>query len=151
MTIQPSADRSAEHRYDISGYDRHRQIDTAWGWIEFSVVLLGIAGVLNLIAGIGAIGDSKFYAKDAQYVIGNLHTWGWVATIVGAIQILVALGIYRGNQGARWVGVFALALNAVGHLMMLEAYPFFSLAVFALALIALYGLIVYGGRRPEPN
>ena len=150
MTIQPSADRGAEHRYDLSGYDRHREIDAAGGWLEFSVILLGMAGVLNLIAGIGAISDSKFYAQDAQYVIGNLHTWGWVATGIGAIQILVAYGIWHRNQAARWVGVFALALNAIGHLMMLEAYPFFSLAVFALDLIAIYGLIVYG-RRPEPS
>ena len=63
----------------------------------------------------------------------------------------------------RRVGAIALAamftsavlefgkIDAIGHLMMLETYPFFSLAVFALALIALYGLIVYGGRRPEPS
>jgi len=150
MTIQPSADRSAEHRRDISGYDRHREIDKAGGWLEFSVILLGMAGVLNLIAGIAAIGDSKFYVRDAQYVIGNLHTWGWVATGIGAIQILVAYGIFQRSQAARWVGVFALALNAIGRLLMMDANPLWSLSIFALDLIALYGLIVYG-QRPEPR
>jgi hypothetical protein len=146
--VQPSADTQVQHRYDLSS-DRPpmRVRDPAGGWLEFSVVLLGIAGTLNIIGGIGAISDSKFYVQDAQYVIGSLHTWGWVATILGVIQILVAMGIWRGNQLARWVGVLSLALNSIGQLLALDARPFWSLAIFALDMVAIYGLIAYG-RRP---
>ena len=148
--VQPSAERQAQHRYDLS-YERApmRELDPAGGWLEFSVVLLAIGGTLNIIGGIGAISDSKFYVHDAQYVIGSLHTWGWVALILGAIQILAAMGIWRGNQLARWVGVLALGLNAIGQLLALDARPFWSLAIFALDMVAIYGLIAYG-RRPVP-
>jgi hypothetical protein len=151
--VQPSADTSAQQRYSLR-YDRPgaEVIDVAGGWLEFAVILLGIAGILNIIAGIGAIGDSKFFVHDAKYVIGNLHTWGWVVLGIGAVQILVGWGIWRRNQVARWVGVFALALNAIAQLLMIPAYPFLSLAIFALDVIAIYGLVAYGGRpRPVVN
>jgi hypothetical protein len=144
--VQPSGDRSAQHRSDLS-YERpliRREMDPTAGWLEFSVVLLVIAGSLNLIAGIGAIGDSKFFVRNADYVIGSLHTWGWTAVFIGAIQILTALGIWRRNQLARWVGVLALALNSVTQLLMIPAAPFWSLAIFALDIVAIYGLIAYG-------
>lgn len=147
--VQPSADTQTHRRYDLS-YDRPppmRGLDPAGGWLEFAVVLLGIAGTLNIIGGIGAISDSKFYAGNAQYVIGSLHTWGWVALILGVIQILVAMGIWRRNQLARWIGVLALSVNSIAQLLALQARPFWSLAIFALDMIAIYGLIAYG-RKP---
>ena len=143
----PSADRGAQNRYDLA-YDRSggaRSDDDLW--LAYSVILLSIAGVLNVIAGIAAIGDSNFYAHDANYAVGTLHTWGWVATLAGAVQLLVVLGIYRRNQVARWGGVFALGLNVIGQLLMLPAYPLFSLAIFALDLIAIFGLVAHGQKR----
>src|SRR3954454_4431187 len=149
MSVQPSGDRSAEHRYDIS-YDRSgSERHPGDGWLAFSVVLLGIAGVLNVIGGIAAIGDSKFFVHDTKYVVGSLSTWGWVVLCLGVIQLFVAYGIYLRNQGARWVGVFSLSLNAIAQLLMIPAYPFWSLAIFALDIIAIYGLVVYGQHTAE--
>jgi hypothetical protein len=31
--------------------------------------------------------------------------------------------------------------------MMIQAYPFWSLCIFAIDLLVIYGLAVYGGRR----
>ncbi|MCW2987516.1 MAG: hypothetical protein JWM24_454 [Solirubrobacterales bacterium] len=52
--------------------------------------------MLDIIWGIAAIGDSKFFTADATYIVSGLHTWG--------------------------------------------GYPFWSLAVFALAIIIVYKL-----------
>jgi hypothetical protein len=147
MAVQPSGDMSAQHRYDVS-YDR-QSIGTSPGdgWLAFSIVLLGIVGVLNTIGGIAAIGDSKFYVHDTKYVLGSLHTWGWVVLLIGVIQLLVAYGIYARNQAARWIGVLSLALNSIAQLLMIPAYPFWSLSIFALDIIAIYGLIVYGQKE----
>ena len=143
----PMADRSAEARY-AEAYDRggvYGGPDPS-AWLAYSVVLLSIAGFLNTIGGIAAISDSKFYIHGTHYVVADLKTWGWVVLLIGIVQLLVAVGIYRENQAARWIGVVALGLNAIAQLMMIPAYPFWSLAVFALDLIAIYGLIAYGAR-----
>src|SRR3954452_5360637 len=146
MSIQPSADLSAQHRYDVSNDRSGSERDRGDGWLAFSVVLIGIAGVLNVIGGIAAIGDSKVYVADAKYVFGNLHEWGWTVLLIGVAQLLVAWGIVARNQFARWTGVVVLSLNLIAQLLMIPAYTFLSLSLFTLALIALYGLVAYGQR-----
>ena len=44
----------------------------------FAGIMLAIIGVLNVIYGIAAVGDSKFYVRDVEYVFANLNTWGWL-------------------------------------------------------------------------
>jgi hypothetical protein len=143
----PSADRSAQHRYDV-GYERYpiAEYGGAEGWLYYSIVLLMIAGFLNAIGGIAAISDSHFYAQNTHYVFGSLNAYGWVITVIGVAQLLIALGIYSRNQLARWLGVLALSLNAIAMLLMLPAYPLWALSIFALDLIAIYGLIGHGQR-----
>ena len=58
------------------------------GWYVFAGVLLGIAGVLNVIWGIAAISNSKFFTENATYIISSIHTWGWVTLILGALPLL---------------------------------------------------------------
>jgi hypothetical protein len=41
-------------------------------------------------------------------------------------------------------GVVVLAGNVIAQLLMMPAYPFWSLAIFALDILAIYGLIAYG-------
>jgi hypothetical protein len=116
------------------------------GWITFAGVLLMVLGSFNIIDGAAAIGNAHFYVADAHYVFGDLNTWGWVVLCLGILQLLVALGVLMRNQLARWTGVVVLSLNALAQLLMMPAYPFWSLAIFAVDILALYGLIAYGDR-----
>jgi hypothetical protein len=116
------------------------------GWVTFAGVLLLILGTLNVIDGIAAIGKAHFYVANAHYVFGDLRAWGWVALIIGVCELLVGLGVFTKNQFARWTGVVILSLNAIAQLLMMPAYPFWSLTIFAIDILAIYGLIAYGKR-----
>lgn len=116
------------------------------GWIAFSGTLLMILGTLNVIQGIAAIGRSHFFASNAHYVFGDLKTWGWVALCVGVLQLLAGLGVFSKNQFARWGGVGILSVGAISQLLMMPAYPFWSLSLFAVDILAIYGLVAYGKR-----
>jgi hypothetical protein len=117
------------------------------GLIVFAFVLLLVVGFFNLIEGIAAIADSHFFIANAHYVIGDLRAWGWATLILGAVQILVAFGVIVGNQLARWTAVALVALNAIGQMMFLPAYPFWSLTIIAIDAVALWGLCAYGSRE----
>lgn len=119
------------------------------GWVMFAGVLLLTIGTVNVIQGIAAISRAHFYVANAHYVFGDLKTWGWVAVCLGAAQVLVGLGVFIKNQFARWTGVVMLSLNAIAELLMMPAYPFWSLAIFAIDILAIYGLIAYGKRITE--
>ena len=98
------------------------------GWWVFAGVLLVIGGVLNIIYGIAAIGDSKFFTANATYIISGLHTWGWITLILGVLELVAAFSLFSGGGFGRWFGIFVAALNAIGALLSIPAYPFWSLA-----------------------
>ena len=51
-----------------------------------------------------------------------------------------------GNHLARWFGVAVLGLSAIDQMFFLPAYPFWSLTIVAVDVVALYGLCGYGSR-----
>ena len=114
--------------------------DRVTGWWVFAGTLLLIAGVLNIIWGIGAIGDAKFFIANQKYIVSSLHTWGWVTLILGVIELIAGFSLFSGGGFGRWVGIFAAALASISALLSIPAYPFWSLCVFALSLIILYEL-----------
>ena len=117
------------------------------GWLIFAGVVLFVAGALNVVDGVAAITDSRFYGRHVQYILGDLHSWGWVHLVLGALLICVVFGIWAGAQWARWAGIALAAVNMVTRLLFLPAYPLLSLALFAIDLVIVYGLAVYGGAR----
>jgi hypothetical protein len=129
--------RSAEGAYDVPG----------GGWILFAGIMLMLVGVLNVIWGIAAIDDSSFFVNDQKYIISNLNTWGWITLILGVVQILAAFSIWAGNQFGRWIGIAVAGLSSIGALLSIPAYPFWSLAIFAIDILVIYGLAAYGGQH----
>jgi hypothetical protein len=117
---------------------------TGSGWLTYAGVLVLIGAVLNIIWGIAAIGNAHFFVADAQFVISDLNLWGWVTLAIGAVMLVAGVNIFNAARWAIWVGIVALSLNAVVQLLSIPAYPFWSLAMFAVNLVAIYGLVAYG-------
>ena len=117
-----------------------------YGLILFAVVLLLVIGFFNLIDGIAAIANSHVFIANAHYVFGDLRTWGWITLIAGALQLLAAAGVLAGNQLARWFAVAVVGLNAINQMFFIPAYPFWSLTIIAINVVALWALCVYGSR-----
>jgi len=115
--------------------------------IVFAAVLLWVVGFFNVIDGTAALAKSSVFIGNARYVVGDLRTWGWVALILGALQVISGVGVLAGNQVARWFGVAAIALNALGQMYFIPSYPFWSLLIIAMDVVALWGLCAYGSRE----
>jgi hypothetical protein len=119
------------------------------GWVTFAGVMLLIAGALNVIYGIAAIGDSKFFINDSKYILSNLNTWGWITLIIGVIQLLAAFSLWSGNLYGRIVAIGATGLSAIAALLSIPAYPLWSLAIFAIDIVIIHQIATRGteGRR----
>ena len=118
-----------------------------YGLVLFAGVLLLVVGFWNLIYGIAAIAQSHVFVANAHYVFGDLKTWGWITLIISALQILAGTGVMTGNQAARWAGIILVGLNLINQMFFIPAYPFWSLTIIALDVVALYGLCAYGSRE----
>jgi hypothetical protein len=114
------------------------------GWVTFAGVLLMIDGVLSVIYGIAAIGNSNFFNDNAQFIFSNLKTWGWVTLVLGILQVLAAGSLWRGGLYGRIFGIAAASLSAIGALLSIPAYPFWSLAIFAMAVVIIHQIAAHG-------
>ena len=118
----------------------------------FAAILLTVAGVLNIIYGIAAIADGDFFAGETVYAFSNVDVWGWIILIVGVIQLTAGFSLMGGGVYGRMIGIFAASVGAVESLLAVSgAHPFWALGVFAICLIVIHGLVVYGEplERPE--
>ena len=114
------------------------------GWVTFAAILLLIGGTLNVIYGIAAIGDSSFFVGDARFIVSDLNTWGWIALGVGLLMVIGAGSLWRGGLFGRLMGLGAASLSAIAALLSIPAYPFWSLAIFALDIVIIHQIAAHG-------
>ena len=121
-------------------------MDKGLGWIMFAWIMLLTAGIMNIINGIVALGNTSFWTDyGAVYVYGDLRTWGWILLIWGIVLCFAAASVWRGGGFGRWIGIFAAAINMFLQMLFIPAYPFWALFVMVLDVLVIYGLTVYGG------
>jgi tetrahydromethanopterin S-methyltransferase subunit C len=131
-------------RRAAAGYREETHVRGA-GRVVFAAILLLLVGTLNIIYGIGAISDANFYANDTRYIFTNLHAMGWFLVIVGVIQLTGGFSLMAGNPWGRLIGIIAGSLGAIDALLSMgQTHPFWNLAIFALCVWVVYGIVVYG-------
>jgi hypothetical protein len=140
-TTDPARTRATVRPYAAPAAERYVEGE---GWVLFAAVMLGLLATLNLVDGIAAVSTSKFFVGGAKFVISDLHTWGWILIVFGAIQGVTAAGVFLRWKGIRWVGVTFAGLNAIAQLLVMPAYPLWALCMFALDILVMYGLIAHG-------
>jgi hypothetical protein len=121
------------------------------GWVIFAAVMLIIVGILNVIWGIAAIADSKFFIQDQKYILSNLNAWGWITAIIGAAQLFAGFSLWSGGLYGRLMAILVASLSALAALLSIPAYPFWSLAIFAIDIIIIYQVSVYGAAGVESD
>ncbi len=115
------------------------------GRATFAAVLLLIAGTLNIIYGIGALGDANIFHNGQRYVFSNLNTLGWVLLVLGVLQLTGGFSLLAGNTYGRVIGLTGASLGAIGALLSISGpNPWWSLGVFALCVYIIHGIVVFG-------
>jgi hypothetical protein len=123
------------------------RIGRGGGWLTFAAVVLLLSGVFNTIDGLMAVYRSKFFVNDAVFVFSDLRTWGWIIFGLGIATFLAGLGVFSGNQAARWFGILIAGVGAIAQMMFAQAYPFWTGLIIAVDVAVIYGLAAYGGRE----
>ena len=114
----------------------------------FVGILLMVAGILNIIYGIAAVGNANFFGNETQFVFSSLHTWGWITIILGIIQLTASFSLFAGGVYGRLIGIVAASIGAIGALLDIGGvHPWWALGIFAICLVCIHGLVVLG--EPE--
>jgi hypothetical protein len=118
--------------------------DSGPSWVVFSATMIGLIATMTFIYGVAAVGRSSFFVGEAEYVIADLRTWGWVLIGVSVIQGATSIAVIARMTGARWVGVGVVAVHATVQLLAFPAYPWWAGILFTLDVLVIYGLIAHG-------
>lgn len=114
------------------------------GRVVFAAMLLLLVGTVNIIYGIGALDGANIFANGNRYILTDLNTLGWMLILVGALQLGGGLSLMAGKTFGRVLGLVAGSVGAIGALLSItEGYPWWSLAVFALCVYVLHGILVF--------
>jgi hypothetical protein len=112
------------------------------GWVLFAGSYLLLVGALNGIWGITALSKQQHFVEGGL-VWSDLNTWGWVALIVAAVQLLVGvLLLLRRTAGvlmAIVVSMFAVMLN----FLTLGAHPGWSAVALVGNALVLWAVTVH--------
>jgi hypothetical protein len=128
--------------HDDPTYD----VDPGHGWVLFAGIVLAVVGVVNIGYGLAAVDNSQFYVRDVAFVIGDLQLWGWFLLVVGVVQIVTSVGIWRATEWGRWLGILSASINGFIQFFVMPASPLYAVMVFMIDVIVVFGLLTYGGR-----
>ncbi|MFF3413954.1 hypothetical protein ACFYW9_04540 [Streptomyces sp. NPDC002698] len=112
---------------------------TASGLMIFASVMLFVSGVLDILRGVMAIAEDDVFVTGQNYVFKfDLTSWGWIHLVLGAVAVVVSLGLFTAATWARVIGVGIAALLIIANFLDIPYYP-----VWSLTLIALYGFVIW--------
>jgi hypothetical protein len=115
------------------------------GRAVFAATLLLLVGTINVIYGIGALSKANIFVNDTRYILNDLNAMGWVLIVLGVVQFTGGFSLYAGNAYGRIIAIIGAGLGAIGALFSIGGRdPWWSLAIFALCIYVLSGLIQYG-------
>lgn len=112
------------------------------GWATFVVVYLVLAGVLNLIWGIAALENKAYFASNGL-LWSTLNTWGWIAIILGAIQMLGAGLVASRNAAGAVIAVFLAFCGIMFNFLSIGAYPVWSVILLVIDALIIWGVTVH--------
>ena len=110
-------------------------------WLSFSVTALLVAATANGLYGIvGLTGNDHFVSDDL--IFGGVTFWGGVNLVIGMIQAMIAVLIWKRIPSGVPLGILITGINAVAQTMAIGAYPIWSVTVLAIDIAIIYALAV---------
>jgi hypothetical protein len=139
----PVGGEGSHGQFNYADYDDAK----GQGLVTFAGVMITIAATLNVLYGIAAIDGAHVFVNNAKYVFGDLNTYGWILLCLGVVQYFAAFAIWRGASWGRWFGVACASGNAILQTLWIPAYPILAMTILTLDIVAIWGLLAYGGHR----
>jgi hypothetical protein len=118
------------------------------GLMIFAAVMLTLAGLLGIFRGIMAIAADDVFLTTRNYVFEfDLTGWGWFHLVLGAIAVIVSVGLYQAALWARVAGVVIAGFIIIINFLSLPYYPVWSVVVIAMSGFIIWALCAV--RRDE--
>jgi hypothetical protein len=117
----------------------------AVGFILFAAIMMLMAGVFQVSAGLVAIFENEFYVATRNYLFQfDATTWGWIHLLIGLVVALAGWGLLSGRTWARVVGITVAVLSAIANFLFIPYYPIWSLLIITLDVFVIWAIAAHG-------
>ena len=126
------------------------RLEWATGLTAFAAVMLFLAGLLAVFRGIMAIAHDDVFVTTPNYVFEfDLTSWGWIHLVLGALAVIVSVGLLRTALWARITGVVIAGLVIIANFLSLPYYPVWSVVMITISGFIIWALcVVQRGSNP---
>lgn len=116
------------------------------GWIAFAAMMMLLSGMFSFIWGIVALvrDEAIFQGRRGNVINLDYTAWGWIAIIVGLIVAIAGVALLGGALWASLIAVFIAMLSIINNLLVLGAYPVWSVIIIVLNVLVIYAITVHG-------
>jgi hypothetical protein len=121
------------------------EFERSHGWTLFASVVIGVAGVWNLLLGIAAF-TKKAYFSAGSLLYQNLSFWGIVWIFMGALQLLTAFLVLRRSTAGKALGLIGASVSMIVWFFSIGAHP-----VSSILIIVVDGLVLYALTADRPS
>jgi len=143
------AGRSAPYPRAASQADLDPTSGPWGGWVRFGGVLMAVVGAFGVVEGLAALFAPTTYVQANGVVVAlTFNGWGWLHIILGALVLVVGLGLLREEVPgwARGTAIVLVSLNAIVQLTWLPAYPIWSIVMVVLDILIITSLVAIADR-----
>ena len=126
--------------------ERSAAVKSAWaeGLTYFAVALLITVGIFQILQGLAAILDNRFYVAAPGHVFSfNITACGWIHLVTGIVALAIGVGLFYGKTWACGAGLGIAVFQAVVQFMFLPYYPIWSIGIIALDVAVIWALANY--------
>ncbi|MEU4601243.1 hypothetical protein [Nocardia sp. NPDC023988] len=110
-------------------------------------ILLAVVGVLQIFQGISAVANDDLIVVGPEYAYQfDLTSWGWWHIVLGAIVVIVAIGLIAGQTWGRVAAMLIAALSIVANFLWLPYYPWWSLIIIVLDVVVIWAIATWHPR-----
>src|SRR5206468_11619825 len=101
--------------------------------------MMMLSGIFQAISGLVGIFSQSFFAvtntSNQLLVIHDVHTWGWVNLIIGAVVLAAGISLFSGSTWARIIAVTLAMFSAIANLVSISLYPVWSVIVMTISVL----------------
>jgi len=112
------------------------------GWTDFAGVILFLAGILNLIAGIAALAKKEYFIAGGE-LFTSLPVWGWIWLVLGVLQIVAGYLVWARSSFGRSLALTLAGLSIAVWFMTMGLHPWWSIIVIFIDGLVIYALTVF--------
>jgi hypothetical protein len=130
----------AAHTFD-DAESSERVSGWAIGGIMFAASIMTLIGGFQIIAGLAAVINDKFFLVTRNYAFDlDVSAWGWVHLVLGILLLTCGIGLFRRSAWAGVTGIFLAMLSAFANFFFIPYYPFWALLLIALDVWVIWAL-----------